>query len=372
MNKAYAGLTNTGRIRPINEDFVLTAAPLYAVADGLGGHQAGEIASRIAAETLLENAPRRADAKALGRAVRAANSAVIAAAAAGRGRSGMGTTLTAVMVDGLHLALAHVGDSRAYLMHAGGQLERITQDHSMVADMVRQGTLTEEEARHHPNRSVITRALGSDPNMYADVADMTADEGDQLLICSDGLTSMLTDDEIAMVLVGQPDPASSVRALVDSANAAGGHDNVSAIVVDLSSEVSEPASRGNSGWRRALAVAVFVLVAAGIVGGGAYATYGYARSRAYLIAEEGRVKLYRGLQGDFAGLRLAWPEEETTIPIAALPPVTQARLARGISARDVDAARRLIEQYRRDAAEDASATPPATPPTSPPVGETPF
>lgn len=147
---AYAGASDVGRVRQGNEDSLLLASPLFAVADGLGGHQAGEVASRLAVDVLLENAPRRADHKALGRAVRAANRAIMDASASGRGRTGMGTTVTAAMVDGLRIAVAHVGDSRAYLMHRDGGLDRITQDHSMVADLVRQGSLTEEDARVHP------------------------------------------------------------------------------------------------------------------------------------------------------------------------------------------------------------------------------
>ena len=353
MNAGYAGLTNTGRVRPINEDALLIAPPLFAVADGLGGHQAGEVASRIAVDTLRDQAPRRADAKGLGRAVRAANAAVMEAAANGRGRSGMGSTITAVMVDGLRLAVAHVGDSRAYLMHPDGSLERISQDHSMVADMVRQGTLTEDEARRHPNRSVITRALGSDPNMFADVAEVEADEGDRLLLCSDGLTSMLTDDEIAMILAGAPEADGAVRALVDAANAAGGHDNVSVIVVDLSSEGPATGAAGDSAAKRWAGRIAFRLLAVAIVVAGAYGAYGYARSRAYVIDESGRVTVYRGVPGEFAGVSLSWRSEETTIPVEELPPVTQGRLARGIQVEDLDAAEELVRTYREHVAENA-------------------
>ncbi|MDH4139078.1 MAG: protein phosphatase 2C domain-containing protein, partial [Coriobacteriia bacterium] len=201
----YSGLSDVGRVRTHNEDAVLLSPPLYAVADGLGGHQAGEIASTLAVESLLENAPLRADAKALGRAVRSANRAVIDGAREGLGRAGMGTTLTAAIVEDTRIAIAHAGDSRAYLFH-GGELERITLDHSVVADLIRQGSITEEESRTHPNRSVITRALGSDPNMYADTFEVDAEPGDRLLLCSDGLTSMLTDVRIADILASYRDP----------------------------------------------------------------------------------------------------------------------------------------------------------------------
>jgi protein phosphatase len=335
-------------VRTHNEDAVLLNPPLYAVADGLGGHLAGEVASTLAIESLRDAAPLHADAKALGRAARSANKAVLHAAREGRGRAGMGTTLTAAIVEGTCIALAHVGDSRAYLLH-GGTLEQLTEDHSMVADMIRQGTLTEEESRVHPNRSIITRALGSDPNMYADAFEVDADLDDRLLLCSDGLTSMLTDAQIRDILEGYRDPASTVRALVDAANAAGGHDNISVVVVDIVSD--DPgnvvARRNRRLW---LSVLVWLLAAAVLVFIAGWGTYRYARSRAYVVAEEGSVNLYRGLQGDFAGVSLSWVEEETTITVRALDPVTAARLAQGIPVEDVDAGRDLLAEYRSMAA----------------------
>ncbi len=197
----WAAVTDIGRVRTHNEDSVLAQPPLFVVADGLGGHEAGEVASSIAVETLRDHAPRRADASALARAVRAANREVIRAAKEGVGRSGMGTTLTAAIVEGGTIAIAHVGDSRAYLL-TSGSLRRLSDDHSMVADMIRRGQLTEADARVHPNRSVITRALGTDSNMVADTYEIDANTGDRLLLCSDGLTGMLEDSRIAELLGG--------------------------------------------------------------------------------------------------------------------------------------------------------------------------
>lgn len=342
-----------GRVRTHNEDAVLLSPPLFAVADGLGGHQAGEIASTVAIEALMEAAPRRADAKALGRAARTANGAVLDAAADGYGRSGMGTTLTAAIVDGTRIAVAQVGDSRAYLYHSG-ELEPITEDHSMVADLVRQGSLSAAEAREHPQRSIITRALGSDPNMYADTFEVTADVGDKLLLCSDGLTSMLTDAQITDVLGSFRDPQSTVRALVDAANAAGGHDNISVVVVEITGDENGlPDPRGGRAWVAALIWAFAALALVFTAGWGAYR---YAQSRAYVVAEEGTVTLYRGLPGQFAGLELSWLEEETTIPVRALAPSTQARLAQGIQVEDVAAGRELLDEYRTTASAEESAT----------------
>ncbi|MDZ4179441.1 MAG: Stp1/IreP family PP2C-type Ser/Thr phosphatase, partial [Coriobacteriia bacterium] len=298
----FAGLTDVGRVRTHNEDSVLLSPPLFAVADGLGGHEAGEVASEMAIEALVENSPRRPDAKALGRAIRTANKAVLDAARHGQGRSGMGTTLTAAIVEGSTIAIAHVGDSRAYLFH-GDTLEQITDDHSMVADMVRQGTLTEDQSRVHPNRSIITRALGSDPNMFADTYEVDAEPGDRLLLCSDGLTSMLTDAEIGDVLRTHRDAGSAVRTLIDAANAAGGHDNITVIIVDIAGEPGAatgpiPARRAR-GWV-GLLVWLLALTAVAVIA--VSGVYRYAQARAYVIAEDNRVVLYRGLPGSFAGV----------------------------------------------------------------------
>jgi protein phosphatase len=361
----FAGLTDVGRVRTHNEDSLLLSPPLFAVADGLGGHEAGEVASEMAIEALVENSPRRPDAKALGRAIRSANKVVLEAARHGQGRSGMGTTLTAAIVEGTTIAVAHVGDSRAYLFH-DDSLEQITDDHSMVADMVRQGTLTEDQSRVHPNRSIITRALGSDPNMFADTYEVDAEPGDRLLLCSDGLTSMLTDAEIADVLRGHRDAGSAVRTLIDAANAAGGHDNTTVVIVDIAGEagaaagpIPESRSRGWVGllvWLLAL-TAVAVIAVGGI--------YRYAQARAYVIAEENRVVLYRGLPGSFAGVELQWLEEETTVTPDALGPAIALRLADGIPVEDVAAGRALLARYRVDAARLAPDAPDSAPDTAP-------
>jgi protein phosphatase len=351
-DRTYAGISDVGRVRAHNEDAVLLSPPLFAVADGLGGHEAGEVASTIAIEALMDVAPARADAKALGRGARSANKAVIEAAKEGVGREGMGTTLTAAVIEGTRIAIAHVGDSRAYLMH-DDVLERITEDHSMVADMIRQGTISEDESRDHPNRSVITRALGSDPNMYADTFEVTANVGDRLLLCSDGLTGMLTDQQIAETLNAYRDPESACRALVDAANAAGGNDNISIVVVEITDEGAEPPKKPR-GW---LTVAIWLFALFALVAGTAWSVNNYAQSRAYIIAENDVVVLYRGIPGEIAGVRLSWLEVETTLTPRALGPVTSARLTQGIQLESVAAGYGLIEQYQADlAAEEASAT----------------
>lgn len=352
--EGFAGDSHVGLVRSGNEDAFLVAPPLFAVADGLGGHQAGEVASSIAIDVLLEAAPRSADSKALGRAVRQANSAVIEAAEAGRGRSGMGTTITAAMIEGNRIAVAHVGDSRAYLLHYG-KLEQITDDHSMVADLVRQGQLTAEESRTHPNRSVITRALGSDPNMLADTFEVEAAPGDRLLLATDGLTSMVTDAEIERVLGSETSSRTAVDVLIDRALAAGGHDNITAIVVDIGKPrhagATSPAPRRKWG-----AILAWLLAAALILVGAVWTATSYARSQAYLVAEDGVVVVYEGVPGSVAGLDLNWRAEETTLTISSLDAVTASRLTDGIRVDGLDQARDLLEGYRSRAAAEQTST----------------
>ena len=351
---AHAGDSHIGLVRNDNEDAYLIAPPLFAVADGLGGHQAGEVASSIAIDTLLEAAPREADAKALGRAVRQANASVIAAAEAGRGRVGMGTTLTAVMVDGTRLAVAHVGDSRAYLLHLG-DLQQLTADHSMVADLVRSGQLTLEESRVHPNRSVITRALGSDPNMIADTFEVQAAPGDRLLLATDGLTGGVPDEEIARVLAEAPTASDAVEELIGTALDAGGQDNITAVVVELGRETRKaPKQTGGPRWGARL---LWLLAVVAVVAAAAWAANSYARAQAYLIDEGGYVVVYQGVPGSFAGISMHWRSTETTIPVSALSPITATRLQEGIRVNGLAEADALLAEYRAQ----APAEPPAVP-----------
>ena len=201
---SFGSRTDIGYVRDHNEDSLIIIPPLFAVADGMGGHEAGEIASEITVNTLAELAPSHLDAEGLTAAVESANYNVMKAPRQGIGRDGMGTTLTAAMLEGERLLIAQVGDSRAYLLHKG-HLQQITRDHSLMADLIEAGQITPEEARVHPNRSVITRAIGSDIHMRPDIYELNVDAGDRILLCSDGLSSMISNNAIESIMRRQSD-----------------------------------------------------------------------------------------------------------------------------------------------------------------------
>lgn len=241
-------LTDSGRIRPDNEDSLFVREPVFVVADGMGGARAGEVASQVAVEAFEEGLPRAGTAEErLTEVVQEANRRIHALSRAQEERQGMGTTLTAAMLEDSTIAIAHVGDSRAYLFRQG-ELHRLTQDHSLVAELVRRGKLTEEQAEEHPQRSIITRALGIEPSVEVDTWSYPARDGDVLLLCSDGLTSMLSEEQIVSVLGSHPDLSSMARALVRSANEAGGRDNITVILTRLeessAGEADQPTSVG--------------------------------------------------------------------------------------------------------------------------------
>ena len=222
--------TDTGRERTANEDSYFSRAPVFAVADGMGGAQAGEVASRIAADVFEGgNETDIAPEAYLESVTRDANRQINELARRDKERSGMGTTLTAAMVNGDELSIAHVGDSRAYLFREA-ELRQLTTDHSLVEELRRQGRLTREEAAVHPQRSIITRALGPEPEVIIDTATFPARDGDVVLLCSDGLTAMVNDDRIAEVLGGAETLRQAARTLVNDANAHGGRDNITVVL----------------------------------------------------------------------------------------------------------------------------------------------
>ena len=226
----HAELSDTGRQRRANEDAFFARAPLFVVADGMGGAQAGEVASATAIEILSQGlGDGESTEQRLSATVQEANAQIYALSVADDERAGMGTTVTAAYIGENDITLVHVGDSRCYRWR-DGTLERLTDDHSLVEEMVRQGQLTEEQALDHPQRSIITRALGPEAIVEPDSQTVNARDGDVLLLCSDGLSTMISDDQIAAVLAGGEKLTDAARGLVRAANDAGGRDNITVVL----------------------------------------------------------------------------------------------------------------------------------------------
>ena len=226
--------SDTGRQRNANEDSLYTRATLFVVADGMGGAQAGEVASKTAAESFDRELPQAPPERVLRETIEAANRTIYGRARKDPDLAGMGTTITAAIVDleAEEVAIGHVGDSRAYRLR-GGRFERLTRDHSLVEEMRRKGQLTEAQAEDHPQRSIITRALGPEPEVEVDLQTVPAQPGDVFLLCSDGLTTMLGDEQIGRLLARATSMQAAVRALVDEANRAGGRDNITVVAFRL-------------------------------------------------------------------------------------------------------------------------------------------
>ena len=230
MRIRVGATSDIGQVREGNEDSYLVSDPLYAVADGMGGHRGGEVASNLALQTVQRLFSERQGS--LTEQVEQANRAVFERSQSDRDVSGMGTTLTAALIEGAAVRLAHVGDSRAYLFR-GGTLHLLTEDHTLVHRMVVEGEITESEAENHPHRSILTRALGVDGNVQVDESNVDVQDGDRLLLCTDGLTGMIGDDQIVSVLQEVQDPQEAVDRLVRAANRAGGIDNITALIIDF-------------------------------------------------------------------------------------------------------------------------------------------
>src|SRR5436190_12800030 len=228
-----ASLTDVGRQRQGNEDNYLEQQPLFAVADGMGGARAGEVASKVAVDKLGSSADFDGNPEQrLAEVTKEANREIYRMAQDDSALAGMGTTLTAALVTGREVAIGHVGDSRVYRFR-DGKLERLTQDHSLVEEFVRQGKLTPEEAENHPQRSIITRALGPEPEVDVETYTDPARDGDLYLLCSDGLTGMAPEQRIADVLAESKSLDEAAHRLIDVANENGGKDNITAVLFRL-------------------------------------------------------------------------------------------------------------------------------------------
>jgi serine/threonine protein phosphatase PrpC len=245
------GVTHAGKVRQNNEDALLVGEgedeTLFVVADGIGGFEAGEVASSLAVAVLKELQPDESFKAAIGEA----NRRIVAAGRGDEKLSGMGTTVVAIRFGGKQgepvAEVAHVGDSRAYLMR-GGDMKPITEDHSLVAELVRSGDLTRDQAAEHPQKNLITRALGADEEVDVDTAILSVEAGDRILLCSDGLSDMVSEAGISEILAESPDdPERAARGLLSAALDAGGNDNITVVVVDVK---ERPAHEADEGERR--------------------------------------------------------------------------------------------------------------------------
>lgn len=344
---SFGSRTDIGYVRDHNEDSLIIIPPLFAVADGMGGHEAGEIASEITVNTLAELAPSHLDAEGLTAAVEAANYNVMKAPRQGIGRDGMGTTLTAAMLEGERLLIAQVGDSRAYLLHKG-HLQQITRDHSLMADLIEAGQITPEEARVHPNRSVITRAIGSDIHMRPDIYELNVDAGDRILLCSDGLSSMISNNAIESIMRRQSDAQHCADELVTAALENGGADNVTVVVADVPgfSEVREKKRAHKS---RVFYIGLAIALVAAIFAAG-FGGYAFISNSAYLIEENGKVSVYRGTPDDFMGIKLSTLDHTTNVDVDKLQPGVANRIKEGMSVSSIDEANSLIAGYEEEIA----------------------
>lgn len=356
MKVQVGAITDTGQVREANEDSLLVDDDLFifAVADGMGGHNAGEIASAIAIETLRAATASGID---IEQAIKRANKSVRNKAASDPELSGMGTTITVLgfSKDG-ELSIAHVGDSRAYVLHRGAsdkklskdssELVRITKDHSLVEELVQAGQITEEEANVHPRRSVITRALGIEDSVQVDITPIPFYKDDRYLLCSDGLTSMVRDDEILNVLKTYESPNDCANELVARANARGGTDNITVVVLDVinpkveipqkiqiaisesSPDITIPKSIQHRGRIPFILKIIISFIAVIGIGFGMYSTaYYFAHKGYYLDQKNGQVVIMSGHHGGV----LIWEPEvdiETGIDYKDLTPSDKLAVTR--------------------------------------------
>jgi PPM family protein phosphatase len=391
MRTRVGATTDIGQVREGNEDAILIKDPLYAVADGMGGHRGGEVASNLALQTVEQMFAQRQGT--LTEQVERANRAVFERSQSDRDVSGMGTTLTAALIEGGAVRLAHVGDSRAYLFR-GGKLKLLTEDHTLVHRMVVEGEITETEAENHPHRSVLTRALGVEGDVRVDETKVEVREGDRLLLCTDGLTGMLSEEEIESILRDVRDPQEAVDRLVREANRAGGIDNITAVIIDFTEdgrvdgtgtkEVAQPRppttqhptptmapppppggdvttwsrptttrrqpapTAARSPTARKLVVAIGIVVAIAIVG--VVGVRLYLDSQWFVGVSNGRVAIFRGVPAEVAGLDMNSVVVETSIRAgdAEELAVWGDSLPDGITVDDRDLAEDVVEQIRTD------------------------
>ncbi len=366
MKVTAAVATDVGLVREGNEDSYLTDEPLFAVADGMGGHRGGEVASQLAVETL-----EKLFKKGIGELpdqVQEANRVVFERSVVDEKVAGMGTTLTAALVEGERVRLAHVGDSRAYLLREGG-LRLLTEDHTLVNRMVTEGEISREEAQTHPQRSVLTRALGVETVVDVDDDTVQVRPGDRLLLCTDGLTSMVSEQAVEEVLRAAPDPQKAAQRLVQLANEGGGADNTTVVVLDFSDDApaarpkEEPTpsreatpaptpkpARSRRRLPRKVLVWIGIMVALVVV-----ALVGlrvYLDTQWYVGVSDGHVAIFQGIPTEVAGFELHHVVVQTTISAEKAESLAFYRdLGEGITAEDREGAGAIVERIRQDVEE---------------------
>ena len=395
--------SDVGRRRSVNQDAVLTTPTLFVVADGMGGHAAGDIAATMAVATFEAAGERLATEASFSEAIGQANAAIYRASLDDPSLAGMGTTIVSACLlggeGGDRLVVMNVGDSRAYRFRSGA-LVQITEDHSMVAEMVRRGELTAEEAETHQQRHVITRALGLGPEVSADTFPVPVRQGDRILLCSDGLTDEVDDEEIALALSSIADPQAAADDLVARANAHGGADNISVVLIDVllsddgpdegtqahkvissiipsdaavaASSKAAPETPEDEGWiarRRRLGiprtvtfrVLIFVLLVVGVVWGAWAFVRWYAMSTYFVQSTDGQsIVIYRGRPG---GVLWFQPRVETVsaTTVADVLPSRVKKLQHGVVEPSLEAANRYIANLADEKRNTSSVQPSATP-----------
>ena len=344
--------TDIGRVRDGNEDSYLVDPPLFAVADGMGGHRGGEVASHLALETVEALAH---DGKGtLADQVHEANRAVFARSQEDRAVTGMGTTVTAAKVVDDVVHLAHVGDSRAYLLRAG-DLRRLTEDHTLVNRMVKAGEITPAEAEVHPHRNVLTRALGTEPDVEVDTDEVALMDGDRIVLCSDGLFGMVNEEQIQAILETEPDPQKGADRLVRAANRAGGVDNITVVILDAHDDGSPPSAtppahvapperrRRVGRWIAGIVVLIVVLVAAWSL------TKAYIDRQWYVGVSGTDVAIFQGVPAQPLGIHLSHVVEVTRLPAADVQKLELYKtLPQGISANSQADASAIVLQMAKD------------------------
>ncbi len=350
MRIEVGSATDIGRVRERNEDSILVDPPLYVVADGMGGHRGGQVASQVALETMEELSSESRGS--LADHVRRANRAVWDRSVEDEQLSGMGTTLTAARIDGASALIAHVGDSRAYLLR-DGVLRQLTTDHTLVARMVKSGEITEQEADVHPHKNVLTRALGTDEQVEVDEDSIALSGGDRLLLCSDGLTGMVTEDQIQAILETNEQPQQAADRLVKAANRAGGVDNISVVVIEAIGEEGEtpggrrlatPTPRTVRRW--ALGTGLTLLIVLALL----FAARWWLDRQWYVGPAERSVAIFQGIPLTILGYDLGQPvevhEELPASEIRELEPYPT--FDEGIAVEDHEHGTQLIVQMEED------------------------